>query len=83
MKLKKKYKTKFDRSVKYFFLMSLFIFIFSLGVLLPYVSLTKANNFTLNNEIASLKDNNDTLKVENGLLDDRYETMELDDLKTR
>ena len=78
MKLKKKYKTKFDISVRYFFLMSLILFVFAMAVLLPYVNLAKLNNISLNNEIASLEENNDTLKAENGILDDRFETMELE-----
>ena len=78
MKLKKKYKTKFDNSVKWFFVLSLIMFAFTMSVLLPYVTLAKANNVSLRNEIASLEEHNNTLKAENGILDDRFESMELD-----
>ena len=63
MKLKKKFKTKFDYSIRMFFTLSLILFIFSLCYLLPKTYLTIENNISLKNEIASLETNNDTLKA--------------------
>ena len=78
MKLKKKYKTKFDYSIRMFFVLSLLLFTFSLVYLLPKTFLTNESNILIEKENASLNETNDTLKAENGLLDDRYETMELE-----
>ena len=78
MKLKKKYKTKFDYSIRMFFVLSLLLFTFSLVYLFPKTFLTNESNILIEKENASLNETNDTLKAENGLLDDRYETMELE-----
>ena len=78
MKLRKKYKTKFDYSIRWFFVLSLILFTFSLCYLLPKTFITNETNLNLKNEISSLEKNNDTLKAENGLLDDRFETMEVE-----
>jgi len=76
MKLRKKHLTKFDYSVRTFFVLSVLLLAFSFLFLSPAVDKLNVQNQTLTAEIASLEQQNATLKAENGTLEQPTETMD-------